>query len=292
MQNKHDKPPSQGEPGADGPLGILAGAGRLPIEAAAELKTGSAPIFGFGFNGITNTELESEVESMHWSDLGQLSALAVALRRSNIERIVLLGKVSKSLLLSDRAHFSPDAEAHLLLEKHSDRSDDGILSLVATWLEKQGFLIVDQGVALQSMLASVGPMTRLEPSETALSDFAVGWPVVRALGGSGVGQCVVVKDGAVLAVEAIEGTDETIRRAGLLGGPGAMVIKALRSVQDRRFDLPAIGPDTIQVMVEAGAIALAVEANATLIIERERCVREADAAGITMWGFDAEGQGE
>jgi hypothetical protein len=224
---------------------------------------------------------------MHWLELGQLSALASALRESKVDRVLLLGKVSKSLLLSGEVGFSPDDEARSLLARHTDRSDDGLLAVIAYWLEEQGFELLDQSVALSSMLASEGPMTRREPSERARADLASGWRVVEALGDCGVGQCVVMKEGAVLAVEAIEGTDETIRRAGRLGGPGATVIKALRTGQDRRLDLPAVGPDTIRVMIEAGATALAIEAGAALILERERCLAEAEAAGIAVWGFDA-----
>jgi DUF1009 family protein len=244
-----------------------------------------------GFPGITNPDLEAAVSSMHWLQLGQLSALASALRQLKVDRVLLLGKVSKSLVLSGEVGFSPDDEARSLLARHRDRSDDGLLAVIARWLEEQGFELLDQGVALNSMVASEGSMTRHEPSERARADLASGWRVVEALGDCGVGQCVVMKEGAVLAVEAIEGTDETIRRAGRLGGPGATVIKALRAGQDRRLDLPAVGPDTIEVMIEAGAEALAIEAGAALILERERLLAEAEAAGIAVWGFDAGREG-
>jgi len=273
----------------DRPLALIAGAGNLPIEAAVAISSRAKPrpLVALGFPGITSPDLEALVSSMHWLELGQLSALAAALRESKADRVLLLGKVSKSLLLSGEVGFSPDDEARSLLARHRDRSDDGLLALIACWLEEQGFELLDQGVALRSMLASAGPMTRLEPSEQARADFSCGWPIVTALGSCGAGQCVVMKEGAVLAVEALEGTDETIRRAGRLGGPGATVIKALRMDQDRRLDLPAVGPDTIRVMLEAGATALAIEAGAALILDRERCLAEADAGGIAVWGFDA-----
>ena len=137
------------------------------------------------------------------------------------------------------------------------------------------------------MLAPVGPICARSPSETELEDLAVGQSVVADLGRAGIGQCVVVKEGMVLAVEAIEGTDATIRRAGEWGGKGATVIKAARPGQDRRFDLPAIGSGTIETMVVSGATALAIEAGSTLIINKKNMREEADSAGIAVWGFPA-----
>jgi hypothetical protein len=195
--------------------------------------------------------------------------------------------IPKSVLFSGTARLSPDAEAKALLASLADRSDEGLIALISHWLEARDFVLLEQGVELAGLLAPVGPLTRVQPSEAALADLAAGWPVVEALGRVGIGQCVVMKQGAVLAVEAIEGTDETIRRAGRLGGPGSTVIKALRPDQDRRFDLPAIGPETIRVMAEAGARALAVEAGAALVLDRVHCVAEAERAGIAVWGFDS-----
>jgi len=266
---------------------VIAGAGQLPAQAAAAFRASGSSVVAIGFLGITDPGLEAVVSSMCWLPFGQLDALASALRDLGVSRLLLLGKVSKSRLF-DRAEMNPDAAAMALLEAQKDRSDDGLLAAIAAWLESLGFELMDQSIALASMLAPVGPLTKCVPSEQARADLASGWPVVEALGRSGVGQCVVVKQGAVLAVEAIEGTDDAIRRAGHLGGPGATVIKALRAAQDRRFDLPAVGPGTIEVMREAGARALAIEAGATLVLEGERCIAEANRAGIAIWGFDSD----
>ncbi len=284
MQDDFGRPHEQ-EPVS---LAVIAGAGRLPAEAAAVFRASGSSVVAIGFSGITDPGLEAAVSSMCWLQFGQLDALASALRDSGVSRLLLLGKVSKSWLFSDRAELNPDATAMALLSAQADRSDDGLLAAIAAWLESLGFELMDQRIALASMLAPVGPLTKCLPSEQAQADLASGWPVVEALGRSGVGQCVVVKQGAVLSVEAMEGTDDAIRRAGRLGGPGATVIKALRAAQDRRFDLPAVGPGTIEVMLEAGARALAIEAGATLVVEGERCIAEADRAGIAIWGFDSD----
>ena len=284
MQNDSGSPHEQ-KPDS---LAVIAGAGRLPAEAAALFRTGGSSVVALGFPGITDPCLEEAVSSMCWLQLGQLDALASALRDLGVSRVLLLGQVPKSLIFSGRSELNLDATAITLLSAHRDRSDDGLLAVIADWLESRGFELMDQSIALATMLAPIGPLTKCVASEQAQADFAAGWPVVEALGQSGVGQCVVVKQGAVLAVEAIEGTDDAIRRGGCLGGPGATVIKALRAAQDRRFDLPAVGPGTIEVMVGAGASALAIEAGATLVLEGERCIAEADRAGIAIWGFDSD----
>ena len=269
-------------------LAVIEGAGRLPAEAAAGFRERGSSVVAIGFSGITDPGLEAAVSSICWLEFGQLDALDSALADLGVSRLLLLGKLPKSLLFSQPAEMNPDATAIALLAAQRDRSDDGLLAVIAAWLEGRGFELMDQSVALASMLAPLGPLTKCVPSEQARADLAVGWPVALALGRSGVGQCVVVKQGAVLAVEAIEGTDPAIRRAGRLGGPGATVIKALRAAQDRRFDLPAVGPGTIAAMREAGARALAIEAEATLLLEGERCIAEADRAGIAIWGFDSK----
>jgi DUF1009 family protein len=276
--------------GADASRGValLAGAGQLPIEAAAALRLRGRTILGIGFGGITDPDLASSTSSMHWLELGEMAELSRVLRESKVDDVLLVGKIPKSLLVSGDVAFRPDGEARALLARHRDRSDEGLLALIATWLEDRGLEVLDQSGALPSMLIGSGSLTRSAPDARARADLEVGWPVLRVLGECGVGQCVVVKEGAVLAVEAMEGTDATIARGGRLGGPGASVFKALRAGQDRRFDLPTVGPETIRVMQEVGATALGVEAGGTLIVERDRCIADAEAAGITIWGFDAD----
>jgi DUF1009 family protein len=162
------------------------------------------------------------------------------------------------------------------------------MQAIAGWLTGRGFELCDQDELLAPLLAPIGALSERSPTEAELTDFLFGESVVALLGLSGVGQCVVVKQGSVLAVEAIEGTDATIRRAGELGGQGATVVKAARPSQDRRFDLPAIGPATIEAMIAAGATALAIEAESTLIVDRQHLMETADQAAIAVWGFEME----
>ncbi len=272
-------------PDTSSPVGLVAGAGRLPLAAARALRQAGRPVVAVGFEGLTETGLESAVDVLCWLRLGQLESLARAFRERGVVRLLLAGKVPKSFLFDGGGLVEPDAEALALIGGLRDRGDEVLLRALADWLAVRGFELCSQDGVLQALRMPSGPLTRSRPDARALEDLAVGSPVLRALGRAGVGQCVVLKQGAVLALEAIEGTDETIRRAGRLGGPGATVIKAARPDQDRRFDLPVAGPETITALVEARASALALEAGGVLLIEGEEMVAAADRAGIAIWGF-------
>ena len=271
-------------------LGLIAGAGALPIEAARLLSRPDIALRAIAFEGLTDSGLSAEVAEIRWLRLGRLGDMARALREMGVDRLLLVGKVPKELLFDGSGLAEPDAEAIRLLAEERDRGDAALMGAIARWLETQGFELCDQGRILSSMLAPEGVMSARAPSESELSDLAAGRPVVAQLGRIGIGQCVVVKQGSVLAVEAIEGTDATIRRAGELGGSGATVIKTARPGQDRRFDLPAIGPDTIEAIRSCGGSGLAIEAGSTLVIDSEATLTAADRADIAVWGFRSDSE--
>lgn len=269
-------------------LGLIAGAGGLPVEAARLLCGRGFSVSAIAFRDLTDNALADEVDELRWLKVGQLDAMADALHAMGVRRIVLVGKVPKALLFMGQGIAEPDAEAIRLLSEERDRGDEPLMQAIARWLEGRGFQLCDQGEMLAPMLAPVGSLSARPPSESELADLAVGWPVVEQLGRVGVGQCVVVNRGSVLAVEAIEGTDAVIRRAGELGGGGATVIKAARPGQDRRFDLPAVGVGTIDVIRESGASGLAIEAGSTLVLDQRNMMEAADRANIAVWGFSPD----
>ena len=294
------------------PVCVVAGAGRLPDAAIRALLEAGESVVGIGFEGLAEAELESTLDAFRWLRLGQLEALGQALDDLGATRVLLVGKVPKTLLFSRESQpleapsevaskttargalpqsdlVEPDHEAVRLLAGLRDRRDDALLEALAGWLVERGHGLCDQGKALAGLRAPVGSLTRIRPDADALRDLELGLPILRQIGGSGVGQCIALKAGAVLAVEAIEGTDETIRRAGRLGGPGATVLKAARPDQDRRFDLPVVGPGTVEALVEAGASALAIESDSVLILDREEVVAQAERAGVAIWAFGVEG---
>lgn len=273
---------------SDSLLGLIAGRGRLPLLAARGLSASGISVRAVAFEGLCDPELEGSVDQIHWHRLGQLDAAARSLRAMEVERIVVAGAVPKQALFDGSARVELDASATALLDT-IDRWDDGtLLRAVADWLEREGFQVARQDEVFATLVAREGVFTSREPMAEELLDVEVGRRALARIGGAGIGQCVVVRRGCVVAVEAVEGTDATIRRAGRLAGPGAVVVKGARTDQDRRFDLPAVGPGTIAAMVEAGARCLSVEAGVTLILDREIARDAADRAGIAWTAFDPD----
>jgi DUF1009 family protein len=194
----------------------------------------------------------------------------------------MLGGVAKARFFRDAW---PDAAGLKVLAGVAIRSDDNLLRAFSRWLEEQGLPVLDPVPFLADRLAPEGVYGRQEPTAEEWADARYGLELARGIGRLDLGQTVVVKDGVGVAVEALEGTDACIRRGGELAGAGAVVVKAVKPNQDRRFDLPAVGPETIEVMAEFEARVLAVEAGTTLVMDRDDLVRRADRAGIAVVGI-------
>ncbi|MFK7894311.1 MAG: LpxI family protein [Myxococcota bacterium] len=270
-------------------VGLVAGAGRLPFEAARVLREQGALVRAVALEGLAEPDLIADVEALHWVTLGQLGATREALRALSVESLLLVGKVPKTLLEEGEGVFRPDAEALAWLSEIKDLSDESLLGLVGRWLGEQELEVLRQDVALESLLAESGPIAARMPSARERSDLSAGEGALRKLGEAGSGQCVVVSEGRVLTCEEILGTDDAIRRAAAMTESPLTVVKGARPRQDLRFDLPAVGKETVRVMAAAGASALAVEAGRTLLVGREEMLRAADAAGIAVWGFSRVG---
>jgi DUF1009 family protein len=271
------------------PLGIVAGDGCFPLEIARAVRSRGRPVVAIGFRGLTDPALEPAVDALHWLRLGELGALVGPLHRAGARDAVLAGKVSKTHLYASGEEIRPDARAAALLAEVADRADGSILGALASALEREGIVLRSQSELVPELVAPAGRLGSVRPSREMLADVRYGWHVARALAGLDVGQSVVVKERAVMAVEAIEGTDAAIRRGGELGGPGVCLVKAARPAQDPRFDLPAVGPETIEVLAGVRGARLAVEAGMTLLLDREALVERADAHGIALLGVDAAG---
>ena len=212
----------------------------------------------------------------------EFGKIAAALRAGGAEGSVMLGGVAKARFFRD---VLPDLTCLKILAQVAVRSDDNLLRAVARWLEEEGFPVLDPSPYLADRLAPEGVLGRHAPSDDEWKDARYGLELARGIGRLDLGQTVVVKDGVAVAVEALEGTDACIRRGGELAREGAVVAKAVKPQQDRRFDLPAIGPDTVEVMRAVKARVLAVEAGATLIMDREETIRLADEARIAIVGL-------
>jgi len=267
------------------PLGLIAGRGRFPLEVARAARARGESVVGVGFHGETDAALDCT--RVH---LGELGRLIEVLQQAGVRRAVMAGKVPKVHLYGDLESLRPDARALALLARLEDRSDDTILAAIADELATEGIELQDQSQAAPELFAPAGPLGARRPSVPVEADIAFAWPIAKALGGVDVGQTVVVRDRAVLAVEAIEGTDAAIARgAALAPGGGCVVVKVAKPGQDPRFDMPAIGLDTLAVLAEVKAAALAFEAGRTAVLDREELAREADARGIAVVGIPPDG---
>jgi UDP-2,3-diacylglucosamine hydrolase len=264
------------------PLGLIAGCGELPLEIARSARRRARPVVAVALQGQTDPALESEVSQLHWLYPGEVARITGVLRAAGVAEAVLAGKLPK-LTLDDPAALHPDAAALSLLRRLPDRHDASILSGVADHLAAHGIRLLPQSLLVPELVATPGPYGRVLANREQLADLAFGWPLAKAVAALGIGQTLVVRGRAVLAVEAIEGTDAAILRAGRIA-PGACVVKLAGPRQDPRFDLPAIGEATLSALIEAKAAVLAFQAGATLVLQREALVAAADAHGIALLG--------
>jgi DUF1009 family protein len=263
-------------------IGLIAGGGRFPLLFAESARRAGHEVVVAAFVNQTLPELERHVRSITWVKLGEFGKMAAALQRGGARSVVMLGAVAKARFFRD---VWPDAAGLKVLAGVAIRSDDSLLRAAARWLEDQGLPVIDPTPYLQDRLAPEGVLGKRSPTEAEWADARYGLELARGIGRLDLGQTAVVKDRVGIAVEALEGTDACIRRGGELAGAGAVVVKAVKPHQDRRFDLPAVGPDTVDAMREVKAAVLAVEAGATLVMDREEMIRRADGAGIAVVGI-------
>jgi DUF1009 family protein len=235
---------------------------------------------------LSDAALEAEVDTLRWVYLGELSRIFAFFRDNGVEEVVMAGKVPKTFLWKNPSALRPDPRALALMQRLADRKDDSILGSVAEAIEEEGFPLLGQAELAPELWAPAGSVGRIPPTDEQRRDIAFGWPIAKAIGELDIGQTVVVRGGAVLALEAIEGTDAAIRRGCALGEKGACVVKVAKPGQDPRFDVPTIGLETLATLIECGAGALAVEAGKTVILDREAVARGADEHGISIVGID------
>jgi DUF1009 family protein len=262
-------------------IGLIAGDGRFPIIFADNVRRLGFTVSAIAHVGTTLPELESYVEHIHWLKIGQFGKALAALKQDGVGQAVMLGGIKKTNVFTT---LRPDLRALAIFSRLKHWKDDAILRAVAGELEREGIEILDSTFGLQDILAEEGCLTSKKPSKKEVEDIQFGWETLETLGALDIGQCVVVKNRVIVSVEAVEGTDEAITRGGKLGGKGAVVIKRTKPHQDLRFDLPAIGPQTIQTMISVQATVLAIEAGRTVIIDREDVLSQATEAGIAIVG--------
>jgi len=263
-------------------IGLIAGGGRFPVLFAESARRAGHRVVAAAHLNQTDPALERLVDGCTWVKLGQFGKVVDVLKAAGATQVVMLGSIAKARFFRDAWL---DGLGLKVMATVAVKSDDNILRTIARGLEERGLPVIDPTPYLEDRLAPEGVLGRHAPSEDEWADARYGLDLARAIGRLDLGQTVVVKDRVAVAVEALEGTDACIRRGGDLAKGGAVVVKAVKPQQDRRFDLPAVGPDTVEAMREARCRVLAVEAGSTLVMDLEEMVRRADAARIALVGI-------
>ena len=264
-------------------IGIIAGGGQFPLLFAKAAHSQGVKVYAAAHHGETDEALTGHVARLQWVKLGQLGKIIDFFKQEGIKKTVFIGSITKTNIFRD---VRPDLKGLGLWNKINIKQDDTILRAVADHLEKDGIEVVSSTGYVPELLFPKGILTRKKPTKDQMRDIVFGWEIAHTLGNLDIGQCVVVRNQTVLAVEAIEGTDATILRGGTLGKEKAVVVKLRKPNQDLRFDLPAVGMKTIDSMKEVRAAVLAVEAKYALFFDRESVIQAADKAGIIIIGFE------
>jgi UDP-2,3-diacylglucosamine hydrolase len=267
----------------EGTLGIVAGGGALPRRVIDSCRAAGRPVFVLALEGEADRDTVAAVPH-GWCRLGGAASGLDLLRANGVAELVLAGGVRRPSLWSLR----PDWRAAKFLARVGYRAlgDDGLLSAIVKELEREGFRVIGADQLLRDAELPEGPLGRVAPDPDAMADIAHGMRLARAIGALDIGQAVIVQQGLVLGVEAIDGTDALIRRVATLRreGPGSVLVKAEKPGQESRADRPTIGPQTVKLAAESGLSGIAAQAGATLVVDRDEVVRLADAAGLFVVG--------
>lgn len=269
-------------------IGLIAGGGQFPLLFAEAARARGRRVVAIAHVNETMAELEGLADATYWVKLGQLGRIIKCFRQEGVEEAVFAGTITKTRIFKD---VLPDFKGLSLWNKIDRRLDDAILRAVAATLEEEGIRILASTCYLDHLFFPKGLLSRKKPTSEQMEDIRFGWRIAREVGRLDIGQCVVVRDRSVLAVEAIEGTDAAIRRGGVLAGSGAVVVKLKKPGQDFRFDLPATGVRTIETLAEVKGAVLAVEAGQSLLFDQAAMVAAADCAGLVVIGLCEEDEG-
>jgi DUF1009 family protein len=260
-------------------IGLIAGGGQFPLLFSRKARGKGILVYATAYFGETDPLLKESVEALEWIHLGQINRLIRFFRKNEIHEAVMIGSVKKTRMFSD---IRPDIKAISLIARLKNSHDDNLLRAFSDTLQKEGIVIRASTFLLPELIAPEGCWTRRKPSRIERRDIEIGWTAAKEIGRLDIGQCVVVGGGSVLAVEAVDGTDATIRRGGGLGRGEAVVVKVCKPDQDQRFDMPAVGAQTICTMADVDARALAIEAGKAVVFDREEMVQLADRHSISI----------
>jgi DUF1009 family protein len=266
-------------------LGLIAGNGKFPFLVLDAARAQGHDVTVIATREEAFKDLDAAAAQarapIHWISIGQLGTCISLLKDAGATHAVMAGQVKHTKIFGG---IIPDLTFMSVLSKLVTRNTDGLIGAVADVLRKNGIELIDSTSLLQPLLARAGVLTERAPTEEERKDFEFGYRIADVIAGLDIGQTIAVKHQAVVAVEAMEGTDEVIGRAGHLAGPGVRIVKVAKPKQDMRFDVPVIGIATLQAMRSAGASALSVDAGQTLVMDGDAVFASANEAGIAIVG--------
>ncbi len=271
-------------------VGLIAGIGNLPVEfmRAAQHEGYEVVVISVVTDGAP--ELQAEADAYYQISVFKSDTVIKTFLKEGVTDVTMLGKVTKEHLYK-KITTIPDMRTIKLLNRLRNRKDDTIMLAIVEELEKEGLSVADQTKYMRSLMPPVGVMTKRQPTEVEQLDITFGFTLAKQMGALDIGQTVVVKEQAAMAIEAIEGTDECIKRGGALGREGAVVVKTAKPNQDVRFDVPAVGMKTLESMIAGNCKVLAMEAKRTIFVEQEAVLQKANELGIVICaveGLDEE----
>jgi len=272
-------------------LGLVAGGGRFPLLVARNARAQGVEVVVAALRDNASREIEAHASIVKWVSVTQFGRIIKFLRSERVTEAILAGSVRKTLMYSPAKLLlhPPDARALKIWYQHlKDHKDATIITMFIRELAQEGIEVVSSIKYLPDCLAAEGLLSKRTPDEREMADIEFGRRIAAILADLDVGQSIIVKEKVVVAVEAIEGTDETIRRGGKLAGKGAVLVKFGRTNQDLRFDIPTVGADTVAVCRESGVSAIAVEAGRTIVLDGDEMAAAADKARIAILGIARE----
>jgi hypothetical protein len=265
-------------------IGLLAGAGDIPIYFARKVHQKGIRLVSVGFSSEIQSHLAPYSEKSYTFGVGRWSKISKTLKDENIKDLLLLGKVDKSVIFRPQLF---DLRSLKVLKNIINREDKTILLEAIQEMINDGFCVLDQREFMMELFPAEGVLSKRQPTVEEMQDIAFGFPLVKKMADLEIGQTLVVKNKTVIAVEAIEGTDRAIERGCQLAKSNAVVIKVSRTGQDYRYDCPGIGPQTLEGMARGGAKVLALEADHVLFVEQAKAIEIADRAGIAVVSYRA-----
>jgi UDP-2,3-diacylglucosamine hydrolase len=264
-------------------IAIIAGSGKFPLFLARAAMSNSIKVIALAITSSADKTIEKIADKTYWVKLGQGKKLIEILKKEDIKYAVMAGKINKATII--RHSIRLDEEARNILKRIKDKKDGTILLAIADRLKGLGIELIDSTLFLKNFMSGKGSFTKKKPDRKQQQDIAFGFSIAKRISGLDIGQSVIIKDKSVIAVEAIEGTDKAVIRAGQIAGRGTVIVKVSKPSQDMRFDVPTVGLGTLKAIKLSGASVLALEAGEVLMLEKEDMIKEADKMGICIAGI-------